>query len=234
MLKLITSKTLSIKSLAEDDRPREKFLLKGKASVSDSELLAIIMGSGNREESAVELARRILNSVENNWHRLSQLSIKDLMKFKGVGEAKAISIATALEIGNRKSQQEVLERHQISSSKDVFEVLQPHLSDLSTEEFWAVFLNHQNKILYKTCLFRGGIASSVADVRVIFKTALEHFSTRIIVAHNHPAGSLKPSSEDINITKKIDEAGKLLEIELLDHIIIAQNKFYSFKEEGIL
>ncbi|MFC0345299.1 RadC family protein [Epilithonimonas hispanica] len=225
---------MSIKSLAEDDRPREKFLLKGKASVSDSELLAIIMGSGNRDESAVELARRILNSVENNWHRLSQLSIKDLMKFKGVGEAKAISIATALEIGNRKSQQEVLERHQISSSKDVFEVLQPHLSDLSTEEFWAVFLNHQNKILYKTCLFRGGIASSVADVRVIFKTALEHFSTRIIVAHNHPAGSLKPSSEDINITKKIDEAGKLLEIELLDHIIIAQNKFYSFKEEGIL
>lgn len=225
---------MNLKSLAEDDRPREKFLLKGKASVSDSELLAIIMGSGNREESAVELARRILNSVENNWHRLSQLSIKDLMKFKGVGEAKAISIATALEIGNRKSQQEVLERQQISSSKDVFEVLQPHLSDLSTEEFWAVFLNHQNKILYKTCLFRGGIASSVADVRVIFKMALEHFSTRIIVAHNHPAGSLKPSQEDINITKKIDEAGKLLDIELLDHIIIAQNKFYSFKEEGIL
>ncbi|MDP9955588.1 DNA repair protein RadC [Epilithonimonas hungarica] len=225
---------MSIKSLAEDDRPREKFLLKGKAAVSDSELLAIIMGSGNREESAVELARRILNSVENNWHRLSQLSIKDLMKFKGVGEAKAISIATALEIGNRRSQQEVLERQQISNSKDVFEVLQPHLSDLPTEEFWAVFLNHQNKILYKTCLFRGGIASSVADVRVIFKMALEHFSTRIIVAHNHPAGSLKPSREDIDITKKINEAGKLLEIELLDHIIIAQNKFYSFKEEGIL
>jgi len=225
---------LSIKSLAEDDRPREKFLLKGKASVSDSELLAIIMGSGNREESAVELARRILKSVENNWHRLSQLSIKDLMKFKGVGEAKAISIATALEIGNRKSQQEVLERQQISSSKDIFEILQPHLSDLPTEEFWAVFLNHQNKILYKTCLFRGGIASSVADVRVIFKTALEHFSTRIVIAHNHPAGSLKPSQQDIAITNKIKDAGKLLEIELLDHIIIAQNKFYSFKEEGIL
>lgn len=225
---------MSIKSLAEDDRPREKFLLKGKAAVSDSELLAIIMGSGNREESAVELARRILKSVENNWHRLSQLSIKDLMKFKGVGEAKAISIATALEIGNRKSQQEVLERQQISSSKDIFEILQPHLSDLPTEEFWAVFLNHQNKILYKTCLFRGGIATSVADVRVIFKTALEHFSTRIVIAHNHPAGSLKPSQQDIAITNKIKDAGKLLEIELLDHIIIAQNKFYSFKEEGIL
>ncbi|SHJ89784.1 RadC family protein [Epilithonimonas mollis] len=225
---------MSIKSLAEDDRPREKFLLKGKASVSDSELLAIIMGSGSREESAVELARRILNSVENNWHRLSQLSIKDLMKFKGVGEAKAISIATALEIGNRKSQQEVLERQKINDSKDAFEILQPHLSDLPTEEFWVIFLNHQNKILYKNCLFRGGIAGSVADVRVIFKMALEHFSTRIIISHNHPAGSLKPSQEDINITKRINEAGKLLDIELLDHLIIAQNKFYSFKEEGIL
>jgi len=225
---------LSIKSLAEDDRPREKFLLKGKSAVSDSELLAIIMGSGNREESAVELARRILNSVENNWHRLSHLSIKDLTKFKGVGEAKAISIATALEIGNRKSQQEVLERQQISSSKDAFEILQPHLSDLQTEEFWAIFLNHQNKILYKTCLFRGGIASSVADVRVIFKTALEHFSTQIIVAHNHPAGSLKPSKEDISITQKIKEAGKLLDIELLDHLILTQNNFFSFKDEGLL
>lgn len=225
---------MSIKSLAEDDRPREKFLLKGKSAVSDSELLAIIMGSGNREESAVELARRILNSVENNWHRLSQLSIKDLTKFKGVGEAKAISIATALEIGNRRSQQEVIERQQISSSRDAFDILQPHLSDLSTEEFWAIFLNHQNKILYKTCLFRGGIASSVADVRVIFKTALEHFSTQIIVAHNHPAGSLKPSKEDINITQKIKEAGKLLDIDLLDHLILTQNNYYSFKDEGIL
>lgn len=225
---------MSIKSLAEDDRPREKFLLKGKSSVSDSELLAIIMGSGNRDESAVELARRILNSVENNWHRLSQLSIKDLTKFKGVGEAKAISIATALEIGNRRSQQEVLERQQISGSKDAFDILQPHLSDLSTEEFWAIFLNHQNKILYKTCLFRGGIASSVADVRVIFKTALEHFSTQIIVAHNHPAGSLKPSKEDLNITQKIKDAGKLLDIDLLDHLILTQNNYYSFKDEGIL
>lgn len=225
---------MSIKSLAEDDRPREKFLLKGKSAVSDSELLAIIMGSGNREESAVELARRILNSVENNWHRLSQLSLQDLMKFKGVGEAKAISIATALEIGNRRSQQEVIERQQISSSKDAFDILQPHLSDLSTEEFWAIFLNHQNKILYKTCLFRGGIASSVADVRVVFKTALEHFSTQIIVAHNHPAGSLKPSKEDINITQKIKEAGKLLDIELLDHLILTQNNFFSFKDEGLL
>ncbi|WP_028122645.1 RadC family protein [Epilithonimonas tenax] len=225
---------MNLKSLAEDDRPREKFLLKGKSAVSDSELLAIIMGSGNRDESAVELARRILNSVENNWHRLSQLSLQDLMKYKGIGEAKAISIVTALEIGNRRSQQEVIERQQIGSSKDAFDILQPHLSDLPTEEFWAIFLNHQNKILYKTCLFRGGIASSVADVRVIFKTALEHFSTQIIVAHNHPAGSLKPSKEDIGITQKVKEGGQLLDIELLDHLILTQNKYYSFKDEGIL
>lgn len=225
---------MNLKSLAEDDRPREKFLLKGKSAVSDSELLAIIMGSGNRDESAVELARRILNSVENNWHRLSQLSLQDLMKYKGIGEAKAISIVTALEIGNRRSQQEVIERQQIGSSKDAFDILQPHLSDLPTEEFWAIFLNHQNKILYKTCLFRGGIASSVADVRVIFKTALEHFSTQIIVAHNHPAGSLKPSKEDIGITQKVKEGGQLLDIELLDHLILTQNKYYSFKDDGIL
>ncbi|RRQ45517.1 RadC family protein [Chryseobacterium sp. SC28] len=225
---------MSIKSLAEDDRPREKFLLKGKSAVSDSELLAIIMGSGNKEESAVELARRILNSVENNWHRLSQLSIKDLTKFKGVGEAKAISIATALEIGTRRSQQEVLERSQITSSKDSYEILETHLSHLSTEEFWVIFLNHQNKVLYKACLFRGGIDSSAVDVRVIFKTALEHFSTRIVVAHNHPAGSLKPSQQDLNLTQKIREAGNLLNIDLLDHLILTQNGYYSFIDEGLL
>lgn len=225
---------MSIKSLAEDDRPREKFLLKGKSALSDSELLAIIMGSGNREESAVELARKVLASVENNWFRLSQLSVQELMRFKGIGEAKAISIATALEIGNRKSQQSVLERQQISASKDVFDILNPHLADLPTEEFWVIYLNHQNKILYKTCLFRGGISSSVVDVRVIFKTALEYFSTQIIVAHNHPAGSLKPSRQDIEITKKIKDAGQLLNIELLDHLIITQNNYYSFKDEGLL
>lgn len=225
---------MSIKSLAEDDRPREKFLLKGKSAVSDSELLAIIMGSGNKEESAVELARRILNSVENNWHRLSGLSLKDLMKFKGVGEAKAISIATALEIGTRRSRQEVLERSQITSSKDSYEILETHLSHLSTEEFWVIFLNHQNKVLYKACLFRGGIDSSAVDVRVIFKTALEHFSTRIVVAHNHPAGSLKPSQQDLNLTQKIREAGNLLNIDLLDHLILTQNGYYSFIDEGLL
>ncbi|MGZ5262666.1 MAG: RadC family protein, partial [Kaistella sp.] len=212
---------MSIKFLAEDDRPREKFLLKGRNSLSDAELLAIIMGSGNREDSAVELGRKILNSVENNWHNLSLLQISDLMKFKGVGEAKAISIATALEIGRRRAAQEVPDKIQISESKDIYKVLQPYLSDLRTEEFWAVFLNQNNRILGKSKLSSGGINQSVVDVRILFKTALEHFATGIAIAHNHPSGNLKPSHDDLKITKQIAEAGKILNIQLLDHLIIS-------------
>ena len=225
---------MSIKFLAEDDRPREKFLLKGKNSLSDAELLAIIMGSGNREESAVELGRKILRSVGNNWHNLSLLQISDLMKFKGVGEAKAISIATALEIGRRRAAQEVPEKIQISKSEDIFRILHPYLGDLQTEEFWAIFLNQNNRVLAKTKLTSGGINQSVVDVRILFKTALENFATGIIVAHNHPSGNLKPSQDDISITKIISEAGKVLNIKLLDHIIITQNSWLSFAEENLL
>jgi len=225
---------VSLKFLAEDDRPREKFLLKGKNSLSDAELLAIIMGSGNREESAVELGRRILNSVDNNWHQLSLLSVQDLMKFKGVGEAKAISIATALEIGRRKSSQEVPEKKKISESKDAYQILKPYLSDLRTEEFWALFLNQNNKVIFQTQLTNGGISQSLVDIRILFKTALEHFSTAIIVAHNHPSGNLKPSHEDLKITKQISEAGKLMNISLLDHLIITQNAYFSFADESLL
>ncbi|MGZ5196507.1 MAG: RadC family protein [Kaistella sp.] len=225
---------MSIKFLAEDDRPREKFLLKGKNSLSDAELLAIIMGSGNREDSAVELGRKILNSVENNWHNLSLLQISDLMKFKGVGEAKAISIATALEIGRRRAAQEVPDKIQISESKDIYKVLQPYLSDLRTEEFWAVFLNQNNRILGKSKLSSGGINQSVVDVRILFKTALEHFATGIAIAHNHPSGNLKPSQDDLKITKQIAEAGKILSIQLLDHLIISQNSYFSFADENLL
>ncbi|MGZ5273570.1 MAG: RadC family protein [Kaistella sp.] len=225
---------MSIKFLAEDDRPREKFLLKGKNSLSDAELLAIIMGSGNREDSAVELGRKILNSVENNWHNLSLLQILDLMKFKGVGEAKAISIATALEIGRRRAAQEVPDKIQISESKDIYKVLQPYLSDLRTEEFWAVFLNQNNRILGKSKLSSGGINQSVVDVRILFKTSLEHFATGIAIAHNHPSGNLKPSQDDLKITKQIAEAGKILNIQLLDHLIISQNSYFSFADENLL
>lgn len=225
---------MSIKFLAEDDRPREKFLLKGKNSLSDAELLAIILGSGSREESAVELARKILNSVQNNWHNLSLLHVGDLMKFKGVGEAKAISVATALEIGRRKASQEVPDRVQISCSKDSYNLLQPVLSDLQTEQFWVVFLNQNNRVITKMGLTSGGINQSVVDVRVLFKHALDHFATGMIIAHNHPSGNLQPSSHDINITKQIEKAGDLLQINLVDHIIIAQNSYYSFADQGLL
>ncbi|MFT3919577.1 RadC family protein [Cloacibacterium sp.] len=225
---------MSIKFLAEDDRPREKFLLKGKTSLSDSELLAIILGSGNNEDSALELARKILASVGNNWQNLSKLSIKDLMKFKGIGEAKAISVAATLEIGRRKASQETPEKTSISSAKDSYNIFSQHLSDLRTEEFWAIFLNQKNQIVYKTQISKGGISGTLVDVRVLFRIAIEHFATSLIVAHNHPSGSLKPSLEDIQITKSIKNAGEILNVTLLDHLIIGDNSFFSFAEEGLL
>ncbi|MCY0968476.1 RadC family protein [Chryseobacterium wangxinyae] len=225
---------MSIKFLAEDDRPREKFLLKGKNSLSDSELLAIIMGSGSRDETALELARKILNSVDNSWHQLSLLTINDLIKFKGVGEVKAISIATALEIGRRRASQEIPDKPQISSSKDAYQILRLHLADLRTEEFWAIFLNQSNKVIHIAQLTQGGINQSIVDIRIVFKTALEHFATGIIISHNHPSGNLKPSQEDLSITENIKEAGKLMNIQLLDHLIITQNAYLSFTDEGLL
>ena len=225
---------MSIKFLAEDDRPREKFIRKGKDALSDSELLAIIMGSGNRDESAVDLARRILASVDNSWDKLSRLSLEDLQKFKGVGEAKAISIATALEIGRRKALQSIPEKPTITSSETAFQLLHPILGDLKTEEFWAIFLNQSNKVLQIKQLTSGGINQSVVDIRVLFKYALDYYSTAIIVAHNHPSGNLKPSVEDENITRKIKEAGTLLNIQLLDHLIVTQRGYISFADEGKL
>ncbi len=225
---------MSIKFLAEDDRPREKFLLKGRNSLSDSELLAIIMGSGSRDETAVELARKILASVNNNWHQLSLLTIKDLTKFKGIGEVKAISIATALEIGKRRASQEIPEKPQISSSNDAYKILKLHLADLRTEEFWAIFLNQSNKVIHISQLTQGGINQSIVDIRIVFKTALDHFATGIIISHNHPSGNLKPSDEDIQITKKIKEAGNLMNVQLLDHLIITQKNYLSFADEDLL
>ncbi|KFF10539.1 DNA repair protein RadC [Chryseobacterium soli] len=225
---------MSIKFLAEDDRPREKFLQKGKNSLSDSELLAIIMGSGNKDETAVELARKILTSVNNSWHHLSMLSAKDLMKFKGIGEVKAISIAVALEIGRRRASQEIPEKSLIANSNDAYAILKNHLSDLRTEEFWAIFLNQSNKVIHISQLTHGGISQSIVDVRILFKTALDHFSTGIIIAHNHPSGGLKPSKEDLSITQKIKEGGKTLSIQLLDHLIITQDSYFSFSDEGLL
>lgn len=225
---------MSIKFLAEDDRPREKFLQKGKNSLSDSELLAIIMRNGNKDESALELSRRILTSVNNNWNQLSLLSVKDLMRFKGVGQVKAITIATALEIGRRRAGQEIPEKLLISNSSDGYKILRNYLSDLRTEEFWAIFLNQSNRVLHFAQLTQGGINQSIVDIRILFKTALDHYATALIIAHNHPSGNLKPSKEDLEITQRIKEAGKMLNIQLLDHLIITQNAYFSFSDDGIL
>lgn len=224
----------SIKNWAEDDRPREKLLLKGQRVLSDSELLAIIMGSGSRDESAVDLAKRILASVENNWNNLSRLSVKDLRKFKGIGEVKAISIITALEIGRRRAAQGLLEKPKINSSQDAFLLLQSIIGDLPVEEFWVLYLNQGNFVVRKEQISKGGINQTSVDLRIIMKFALEEMATSLILAHNHPSGNLKPSQADINLTRKIKEAALSLDIEVFDHLIVTQKSYFSFADEGIL
>ncbi len=224
----------SIKNWAEDDRPREKLSLKGQRALSDSELLAIIMGSGSRSESAVELAKRILNSVDNNWNNLSRLSVQDLCKFKGIGEAKAISIITALEIGRRKASQEIPEKTKIKGSSDIFQVMKGLIGDLNVEEFWVLYLNQGNFVIRKEQISRGGINQTAVDIRVILKMALDLFATGIILAHNHPSGNLNPSNMDYKLTQRIKEAARTLDIEVLDHVIITQKAYFSFADEGKL
>lgn len=225
---------LSIKSWALDDRPREKFILKGKKTLSDAELIAILIGSGNREESAVALAKRILQSVDNNLNKLSKLSVEELMKFKGIGEAKAISIVTALEFGKRRQFEEGEVLPKISSSKDAFKIIQPVLGDLPHEEFWVLHLNNANKVITKQQLSKGGMTGTLVDVRLLFKRALELSAIAILICHNHPSGKLNPSSSDVELTKKIKEAALTLDIKLLDHLIVTEKAYFSFADEGIL
>lgn len=225
---------MNIKSLAEEERPREKLLVKGKQALTDTELLAIVLGSGTRQESVIRLSQRILSSVNYNWNELAKLSISDLCKFNGIGKVKAIEIITALEIGRRKSLQEALKIVSISSSEDAFQLMHPLLSDLIIEEFWVIFLNKSNGMLGKEKISQGGITGTVVDVRLIFKRALELNAVSIIVFHNHPSGSLKPSEEDVRITKEIKEAGNLLKIMLLDHLVVNQTSYFSFADEGFI
>ena len=222
-----------INQWAEDDRPREKFLLKGKSSLSDSELLAILIGSGSRNESAVQLCQRILYSANNNLSQLGKLSIKQLTEFKGIGEAKAISIAAALELGRRRRSEDAVELEKITSSRSVFEIMQPIIGELPHEEFWVLYLNNSNKVIHKAQLSKGGITGTVVDSRIIFKTALECNATSLILTHNHPSGKLLASNADREITKKIKLAGQQLDILVIDHIIITETGFYSFNDEGI-
>ena len=224
----------SIKSWAEEDRPREKMLLKGRASLSDAELIAIILGSGSRDESAVALARRVLFSVEHNLHELGKLTIADLMKFKGIGEAKAISIAAALEIGRRRSITAPQTKPIITSSKDAYDLMRSTIDDMAHEEMWVILLNKGNKLIRRQKMSSGGTTATIADVKMILKAVVETHAQSIILVHNHPSGSLSPSRADIEITNKIKEAVKYFDITLMDHIIVADIGYYSFIDQGML
>ncbi|CAA0152795.1 RadC family protein [Tenacibaculum maritimum] len=227
-------KKLTIKSWALDDRPREKLLAKGQSNLSDTELIAILIGSGNRKETAVTLSQRILQSVGNNLRKLARLSVAELTRFNGIGEAKAISIITALELGRRRQFENALKKTKIMSSSDVFKLMRPIIGDLEYEEFWVLYLNNSNKVLAKHKISKGGLTATLVDVRPLYKRALELSCIGMIVCHNHPSGRVKPSESDIKITKKIKEAGTFLDIKLLDHLIIAEKIYFSFADEGIL
>ena len=228
------NKMASIKYWAEDDRPREKLLLKGKNALSDAELIAILIGSGSRNESAVALSKRILASIDNNLNKLGKLTVANLLKFKGIGEAKAVSIITALELGRRRRLEEALELPKITSSKAVFNLMQPLIGELPYEEFWVIYLNNSNKVLLKEQLSKGGLTGTLVDVRLVFKKAVELYATAIILCHNHPSGKLQASNADKLITTKLKLAGETLDIKVLDHIIITENAYFSFADENIL
>ena len=227
-------KNLPITSWSLDDRPREKLLEKGNRSLSDAELIAILIGSGSREESAVALAKRILQASKNNLNQLARLSIDDLKKFNGIGEAKAVSIAAALELGRRRRLEKALEKLIIASSKDAFEIMQPLIGDLNHEEFWVLFLNNSNSIVAKQQMSKGGFTGTLVDTRLILKRGLEVSATGLILFHNHPSGKLIPSQSDKNLTHKIRDAAKIMDIQVLDHLIITEKSYFSFADEGLL
>lgn len=226
--------SFSIKNWSQDDQPREKLLYKGKSALSDAELVAILIGSGNRDESAVALCKRILASVENNLSALGKLSIKQLTEFKGIGEAKAITIVAALELGRRRRGEEALEKKKITSSRSVFELMQPIIGELEHEEFWIIYVNNSNKVIQKNQLSKGGITGTLVDVRLVLKNALEFGATGLVLAHNHPSGTLKPSEADKQITQKLKLAAQSLDIKVLDHLIITEKAYFSFADKTIL
>lgn len=222
-----------IRSWAEDDRPREKLLLKGRAALSDAELIAILIGSGSADETAVGLSKRILSSLGNQLSQLAKLSVKDLTQFKGIGEAKAISIIAALELGRRRKETETDKRIKITGSQSAFDVIYPNLGDLNHEEFWVIFLNRSNEVIGKENISKGGVSGTVVDPKVVFKQAVQFPASAIILAHNHPSGNLKPSQADHQLTKKLKEAGKALDIPVLDHLIIGERDYFSFVDESV-
>ena len=227
----------TIKSWAEDDRPREKLLKKGKSALSDAELIAIIISSGNREETAVDVAKKILKSVGDNLNELAKVSVLDLStnkSFKGIGEAKAIGIIAALELGRRSRESEAVKKEKISGSKDIAAIFQPLLGDNPHEEFWILLLNRSNKVIDKKQISSGGVSGTVVDPKMLFRIAIQLLASSMVLCHNHPSGNIKPSEADIKLTKQLREAGKFLEIPILDHIIITDSGFFSFADEGMI
>jgi DNA repair protein RadC len=225
---------INIKAWAEADRPREKLILHGRRHLSDAELIAILIGSGSRNESAVDLSKRILSFYQNDLDALGKVSIADLSKFKGIGEAKAVTIVAALELGRRRKETAAVPILKVGSSIDAFQHLWPAFADLNHEEFWIVLLNRANHIKSKHLISKGGQSGTVADPKIIFKTALEQNAAYIILAHNHPSGNLKPSTEDIRLTKKLVEAGKMMDLPVVDHLIMTDKTYYSFCDEGLI
>lgn len=226
--------TNTIKDWSADDRPREKMLLKGKDALSDAELIAIIIGSGNQSESAVDLSKRILKRSNNNLSILSRLSIPELSRFRGIGSAKAVSIVAALELGRRKRLHKAIPVQGVKTSLDVYKYMQARIGDLPHEEFWIIYLNNSNKIINTVQLSKGGITGTLVDVRLLLKEALLVSATGIIISHNHPSGILKPSRQDVDITEKIKEACEAMDIILMDHLILTEKSYFSFQEEGLL
>lgn len=228
------SNNFTIKNWAEDDRPREKLLQKGKVALSDAELIAILIGSGSRNESAVDLSKRILSKSNNTLSALGKMTVPQLMEYKGIGEAKAITIVAAMELGRRRRVEEALEQKKITSSSSVFELMQPIIGELPHEEFWIVYLNNSNKVIQQVQLSKGGITGTLVDVRLAFKNALELGATAIILCHNHPSGNLSPSAADKQLTQKLKTASESLDIKILDHLIVTEKSYFSFADEGIL
>jgi len=224
---------LSVKNWAEEDRPREKILLKGIHSLSNAELLAIIIGSGNRDESAVELSQRILQSVENSLNQLGKIPVKQLISsFCGIGEAKALSIAAAMELGKRRKAEDALKRERVISSRDIYEYFSPVMSDLPHEEFWVVFLNRSNRVIDRLRISQGGVSETVVDVKLILKESVLRLASGIVLCHNHPSGNTEPSWQDDEITKKIKNACRMMDISVLDHLILCDDKYYSYADDG--
>jgi len=227
-------KNLSIRNWALEDRPREKMMLKGIQSLSESELLSLLIGSGTRKASAVDLARQVLNMAGNNLDKLGKFAVSDLKKLNGIGQARAITIVAALELGRRRKLFDAPEGLKISGSQDAFAFMGPVLSDLAHEEFWVLLLNRSNRVIEKCKISQGGITGTVTDIRIILKLALDHLATSLILCHNHPSGNLQPSEADISITRRIKESAALMDISLLDHLIIASKSYFSLADETMM